>query len=180
LHYPDYPKFKGMALSEPGVMNPREYDLLTVRDDWRKYNGNKEISDSLHYEENKTKKTRMSAIRRTPTLIHELYKAGLINLELASLLGPDPALPHAAERQRNADRALQDIQSLARTDDDAAYRQAVNAAVRRAFALDVPANGPKTRRLRRLPTDPHTLIALARQEHGEAYITALREALKEA
>jgi hypothetical protein len=35
-------------------------------------------------------------------------------------------------------------------------------------------------RQKRLPKDPHTLIAMARQEHGEAYITALREALKEA
>jgi hypothetical protein len=89
------------------MMNAREYELLTVRDNGNKFNGHKDISDSSGKRTSHDKTAGLRAIRRAPTLVQKLYTAGLINADLARLLGPDPDQPHAHERQRKAARALQ-------------------------------------------------------------------------
>src|SRR5262249_15638170 len=53
LAYPDYAKFRGIAVSEPGVMNEREYDLLTVRPDGRRHNRDGGNSDSATRSQNR-------------------------------------------------------------------------------------------------------------------------------
>jgi hypothetical protein len=141
LAFPDYPKFRGMALSEPGVMNEREFDLLTkapalTREEAGGEKGKEKNSQASQGDLFKAK--RMRAIGRAPALVRRLYVGGLIDAGLAALLGPDPNKPGYAERKAKAGAALAGIQGLARSGSDREYRRAVNEAVRSAFGRNRP------------------------------------------
>jgi hypothetical protein len=149
LQYTDYAKFRGMAVSEPGVMNEREYDLLTKAPDGRRDNKRGGKDDSSTGDVNQSRlATRLRAINRAPALIRGLYVAGLIDAKLAELLGPDKGKKEAyADRKAKAARALTAIRAIARNGDDAAYRKEVNDAVRREFPRPAPSRLDRLRKL---------------------------------
>jgi hypothetical protein len=138
LRYGDYQKFRAVAISESGIMNGREYDLLTaapVRDGGRPEKNPSPRRTGLT---GTSKTKRLRAINRAPALIRKLYVAGLIDVKLAELLGPDEHAAGYEERKSKAQQALQAIQALAKNGDDAKYRHAVNETVRRVFARPQP------------------------------------------
>jgi hypothetical protein len=108
LQYPDYAKFRGMAVSDPTAMGEREYDLLTTAPDGRRDNKRGGKDDSCPRSTNQSRQTkRLRAIARAPTFIRSLYVAGLIDAKLAELLGPDKGKKEAyADRKAKAARAL--------------------------------------------------------------------------
>jgi hypothetical protein len=134
LTYPDYPKFRGMALSEPGIMNEREYRLLTATPDRMGARTDREPHAPGARGSTPRTTTQLRAIKRAPPLVRKLYVAGLIDAKLAALLGPDERVPSYPERKAKADRALAAIRAISGNGDEAAYRKAVNDAVRREFA----------------------------------------------
>jgi hypothetical protein len=144
LGYPDYLKFRGVALSDPGAMTEREYDLLTLAPGMDaatrgSLKGKEEAIDhksiaSVH----PRVASRLRAIKRAPLLIRRLYDENLIDKGLAAFLGPDPDRPGYLERQTKAGNAMAAINAIRRNGNAAAYRKAVNEAVRSAFGLTDP------------------------------------------
>lgn len=136
----DYPKFKGMATSDPSFMNVRKYDRMTVAPDGRRDNKRGGKDDSRPGGENQSiprQISRLRAIDRAPALVHDLYDAGLIDAKLAEQMGPDEKAP--ADRKARARRAYEAVQAVRRNGDDAAYRRSVNAAAREALGVRKPA-----------------------------------------
>lgn len=149
LAYPDYAKFRGIAISEPGIMNEREYDLLTAAPDGRRDNKRGGKDDSSATRTNHLGATRVKqlrAISRAPGLVRQLFTATpkpLIDAKLAELLGPDEP---DAERKAKVNEALAAIRAIVRNGNDAAYRKAVNDAVRRVFGKAAPTADEKARK----------------------------------
>jgi hypothetical protein len=138
LSYDLYPKFKALAVSDPGTMNEREYDLLTATpalkvESFAPRDPDATASSQRHQDSTNRTTRRLRAISRAPVLIRKLYIAGLIEQDLAAMMGPGKEQKDFVERKHKAERALRDIESISRNGDDAAYRRAVNDAVRRAF-----------------------------------------------
>jgi hypothetical protein len=141
LGFPDYPKFRGIAVSEPGIMNEREYDLLTATPAMSREEAGKEkghATGALPFHDRTV--ARLRAINRAPALVRKLYVAELIDAKLAELLGPDEHAPGYQERKAKADRAMAAIQGISRNGNETAYRKAVNSAVRQAFARAGPSH----------------------------------------
>jgi hypothetical protein len=83
LCFPDYPKFRAVAISEPGILNEREYDLLTAAQAMSREESGSEkgrVPGSLPFRDRVT--TRLRAINRAAALVRQLYVAGLIDAKL--------------------------------------------------------------------------------------------------
>lgn len=133
IGYPDYAKFRGLAISEPGVMNEREFDLLTTAPDDRRENKRGGKVDSSPRATNQSKDTiaRLRNISRADPFIRNLFVEELIDLKLAAMLG-------SPSKKAEATKALSAIRSISRNSDDSAYRKQVNAAIRKVFAKTPP------------------------------------------
>ncbi len=127
LGYPNYAKFRGIAISEPGIMNEREYDLLTASPEGKGGADKTPLTGSGGLSPDKSRWLR--AIARADPLVRRLFVADLIDLKLAALMGRDDP---------KAGKALAAIRSLSRNGDDAAYRRQVNRIIREAFAKAPP------------------------------------------
>jgi hypothetical protein len=130
-----------VALSERGLMNEREYDLLTAAPVTGRGEGGADkyrLPGSQHsVSREKTKWLR--SIARAAALVRKLFTAELIDLELAALMGRerDPRVPHA----------LAAIRAITKNGNEAAYRKAVNEAVRGAFGKN---GAPRLEQFKRL------------------------------
>lgn len=135
LRFPDYAKFRSIAISEPGIMNEREYELLTTAPTMSTSPKKDNESPRTEYTEISGRQiTRLRAIgQRTDPVVRQLYIDGLIDARLAESLGPDESKPGGEERKRKAEKAVAKIKAIERNGDDAAYRKAVNEAVRKVF-----------------------------------------------
>jgi len=132
LGYPDYVKFRTIAISDRTILNEREYDLLTaIPGPTPQEAGQRKGCAPGAHPSRRVKGLR--AINRAPALVGRLYVAGLIDAKLAECLGPDKDAPGYAGRKEKADRAVAAIKGLSRNGDDADYRRSVNEAVRRVF-----------------------------------------------
>lgn len=131
LAYPDYGKFRAVAVSEPGVMTEREYDLLTAAPaptpaEAGKRKGCRPSQQPPGVSRDKTAWLR--AISRADPLVRGLFTAGLIDLKVAARFGD----------RAKAAAALAAVRAVGRNGDDRAYRRAVNDAARKAFGLTRP------------------------------------------
>lgn len=129
LGFPDYPKFRAIALSEPQVMSEREYDLLTAPREGThgRPKAGEKLSDD-HSVLRTQRETRLRAIRRAPAKVQELYLAGLISQELAAAMGG-----RAVD-----DRKRADVVGRLEAMNGAATRQAVEGVVRKALGRARP------------------------------------------
>lgn len=131
LAYGDYPKFRGMALSEPRIMNSREYDLLTATPAKREQGSRDKEESALSLPSRSTNSLR--AIKRADPYFRDLFIQGMLSKDNAALLGAlDPA------KKAKAKIALKAVKSIRRNGSESVYRQAVNQAVRDAFGVSRP------------------------------------------
>jgi hypothetical protein len=78
LGFPDYPRLRALAVSEPGVMNAREYDLLTAAPAMSREKAGAEKGGAPSARPRPSRTTaQRRAIVRAPDLGRKLYVAGL-------------------------------------------------------------------------------------------------------
>jgi hypothetical protein len=141
LGYKDYREFQAIILSE--IKDEREYELLTNRPGMSRREAGKEKGRALSarpFGDFKLKQLR--AINRADPFIQNLYKAELIEARLAALFGPVDE-----ERKRKASVALKAVKAVSRNGDNAAYRAAINKAVREAMARPQPSKLDRAKKL---------------------------------
>lgn len=130
LGFPNYQRFRGIAVSEPGIMTEREYDLLTAAPALKlKRADDSDIRPSRTSEVGKDKAVWLRSIARADPFIRELFVRDLIDLKLAAKMGRDDP---------KVDKALTAVRAVERNGDDKKYRQAVNKAIRQVLGKQPP------------------------------------------